>query len=58
MTKLDGLVLAVFQRLFFVPDLGKDQLEDLIKLILAAVGQYQLFQILNDLFEIKIPFEL
>lgn len=57
-TELDGLVLAVFQRLFLVPNLGEDQLEDLVELVLAAVGQDQLFQVLDDLLEVEVLLEL
>ena len=56
--ELDDLVLAILQRLFLVPDLGEDQLEDFVELVLAAVGQDQFFQVLDDLLEVEVLLEL
>lgn len=58
LAELDHLVPTVFHGLLFIPYLGKDQFENLVELIFSAVCQNQLFQILNDLLEIEISFEL
>src|SRR5258708_32831240 len=58
LTKFDDLVLPVLLRFLLVPDLGEDQLEDFVKLILAAVGKHQFFKFLNDLLEVEVLLEL
>ena len=38
LAELNHFILAIFQRLFLIPNLGEDQLEDFVELILAAVS--------------------
>ena len=43
LAKLNDFVFPVLLRLFLVPDLGEDELEDFVELILAAVRENKLF---------------
>ena len=58
LAEFDDFVRPLLQRLFLIPNLGEDQLENFIEFVFAAVGQNQFFKILNNLFEVKILLEL